>query len=117
MYIPPDADHTKEFCDVIKNCDARCGLKFPTFDGYLKKGDWNHIKQRIIMNTPNKPDGKLEMWINGIKRIDFSQIIFRVYDHVQIRGFTITSFFGGDATFATKIDTYTLYKNFIFYDY
>ena len=117
MYLPPDAKQLKDFCDTVKNCNPRCGIKFPALNAYFKKGDWNHIKERIILNKPGQSNGNLELWINGIKRIDYSKIIFRVSNNVTIRGFTVVSFFGGDRSFATKIDTYTLYKNFTYYDY
>ena len=92
-------------------------LYFTFLNAYFKKGDLNHIKDRIVLNKPGQSNEYSELWINVIKRIGYSKVIFRVSNNVTIRGFTVVSFFGGDRSFTTKIDTYTLYKNFIYYDY
>ena len=85
---------------------------------YFEKGKWTHLRQKIQLNTPGKNDGILQIWVNGVKKVYYNKMNFRTKNSVGINGFICHPFFGGSgASFATPVDTYTLYKNFKFTDY
>jgi hypothetical protein len=119
LYIPKDAPHLLEFCAYTqyKDCKRDYAFSFNS-TSYFTKNSWIKVKENIVLNTPNKPDGILQVWINGVKKIDYRKIIWRSVSTVNTVGFQIESFFGGSTVdWATPIATYTLYKGFKFYDY
>ena len=120
LYLPLNTTHTKDFCAQVsgKSCDPKCGLMFNTGKSFWLKGRWNTVKQRVVLNTIGQANGVLQAWINGVKRIDFGQMIWRINSNVKADGFLISSHFGGsDASYAPPMDTYVLFRNFKFYDH
>jgi hypothetical protein len=92
-------------------------LAFNKGNNYFVKGKWNTVKERVVMNTVGEANGVLQAWINGVKRIDFSQVIWRLSNQTKADGFYISSFFGGShESWAPPQDTYALFRNFKFYD-
>ena len=41
---------------------------------------------------------------------------YRTKNSVTIDGFSVSPFFGGSQSFQTPVDTYTMYKNFLYWD-
>lgn len=98
-------------------CDPHCGLKFNPGPNYFSKGQWNTVRERVIMNTVGQANGVIQAWINGVQRIDFDKVIWRINEQVKADQFYISSFFGGSSlTWAPPADTYALFRNFQFYD-
>ena len=92
-------------------------MKFSQGD-FFKTGQWNKVKERVVLNTPSVANGILQIWIDGVKMIDYSKIIFRIDQKVKANGFYIASFFGGSKlSFATPVDTYSLFRNFKYSDF
>jgi len=91
-------------------------MKFSPGD-YFLKGNWNKIKERIVMNSPGVANGVLQVWVNNVRKLNYSGIIWRVNKSVKANGFIISSFFGGSGTsFAPKNDTYSYFRNFKYSD-
>jgi len=91
-------------------------MKFSPGD-YFVKGSWNKIKERVLLNTPGVADGVLQVWVNNVRKLNYSGIIYRVNKSVKANGFYISSFFGGsDSTWAPKKDTYSYFRNFKYSD-
>ena len=60
----------------------------------------------------------MEVWIDNVKKVDYKKIIFRINDSVKVDKIAFSTFFGGGSPdWASPVDTYTLFKNFAFYDY
>lgn len=119
LYLPLSVQHDADFCSKIsgsQKCKGVCGWDFMPSQ-YFAKNKWTQIKERITLNTPGQKNGRLEVWLNGNKIIDYKKIIYRTKSSVGITGFTVHPFFGGGKDWATPVDTYTMYKNFRFTDY
>lgn len=118
LYLPLDANHEPDFCklNIGSNCDARCGLAFNQ-TRYFEKNKWNTVKEYVKMNTPGRSDGILQVWVNGVKKVDYRKMIWRSKTTVGVKGITVHPFFGGGESFQTPVDTYTLYRTFKFADY
>jgi hypothetical protein len=52
----------------------------------LQKGKWVALEQEIILNTPNKPDGVLRLWVNGELKIDMTDVIWRKDQRLTLSG-------------------------------
>lgn len=119
LYLPLNVNHEAEFCSLANGgtCTAGCGLGFNQ-TRYFERNKWTQIKEHIKLNTPGKNDGVLQVWVNGDKKIDYRKMNFRTKLSVGIKGFVFHPFFGGSGdSFATPVDTYTMFKNFKFADY
>lgn len=119
LYVPLNTTHSTDFCDLVSSstCDPRCGLKFNPGPNYFVKGQWNTVRERVVMNTVGQANGVIQAWINGVQRVDFDEVIWRINEQVKADHFYISSFFGGSSlTWAPPADTYALFRNFQFYD-
>ena len=75
---------------------------------------WNSLSMTVSMNTPGKANGKLSMTCNGVNR-QVNDIYWRDSGVVKVQEVYLTSIFGGsDSSFASKVDTYSLFKDFRF---
>lgn len=79
----------------------------------LIKEQWNTIRFKVVMNTPKKNDGILEMEVNGkTKRVD--DVRWRDSSDVKINNINLVSFYGGSGNEWNSPGhaTFTQYKNF-----
>jgi len=63
----------------------------------MVRGRWYHIRQRVVMNTPGQNDGKLQMWVDGVPRVDQSYMWRRAGATWGIHGLLVSMFHGGNA--------------------
>lgn len=79
----------------------------------LKPGSWNNIKISASMNNDNNIfDGSIGMAVNNVS-LSFNKINWGV-SNLNIEGLMMHTFFGGsDATWATPVNQYLYFKNFI----
>jgi hypothetical protein len=121
LYIPKDAPHLPEFCELTNyiDCNRKWGFNFNESSNFFVTGKWMHIKEHIELNTVNEPNGKLKVWVDGVLKDDYDKIIWRVDNQVFTLGFQIESFFGGssDSSWATPIEQYSYFKGFKFNAY
>jgi hypothetical protein len=116
LYIPKDAPHFPEFCELT---NYKWGFNFNESSNFFITDRWMHIKEQIELNTVNEPNGKLKVWVDGDLKDDYDKIIWRVDNQVFTLGFQIESFFGGssDSSWATPIEQYSYFKGFKFNAY
>ncbi len=72
----------------------------------LTTGTWTRIDQEIVLNTPDKKDGQLRLWVDGELKFNRRGIAFRTQPDVSIAGAAVDVHYGGtDASFAAPKDT------------
>jgi len=78
----------------------------------IKKG-WNSIRFRLVMNTPKKTDGVLEIEVNGKTR-SVNDVCYRDTSSVNVNNLNFVSFYGGSGSDwnSPQHETSTSYKNF-----
>lgn len=78
---------------------ARMGAKYgEAFSlGKLTQGKWYTLKQRIRMNTPGQQDGALQVWVDGVLKLDRSDMEWRLAGKTwKIDSLLFTAFHGGN---------------------
>lgn len=85
---------------------GRDTFTFPT-------GAWSALQQHVKLNTPGKPDGVLQVSINGKVVINRSDIMYRTDPSLHIEGLFFSTFFGGDdATWASPTAQESYFADF-----
>lgn len=75
-------------------------------------GQWHRITQRIELNTPEKADGVIEIWLDDNKVYHKDSVVFRYTDRISISGVLFSSFFGGNnKSFSSNKDTFISVRN------
>ena len=65
-------------------------------------------------NTPDRDDGQLKMWVDGIKVLGVSNRRWRAVNSLKLDGLYFTfGYGGGDKSFAAPEDQYNYYDNWI----
>ncbi|MEM1242113.1 MAG: polysaccharide lyase [Cyanobacteria bacterium P01_H01_bin.26] len=79
----------------------------------FQPGIWYKLTQEIKLNTPDRADGEIRLWVNDALVIDQKEVMFRTVDSLQIDGIFFSTFFGGgDASWATPQDTHIDFADF-----
>ena len=79
----------------------------------FQPGIWYKLRQDIRLNTPDRADGEIQLWVNDTLVIEQTDLIFRTVDSLQIDGIFFSTFFGGgDVSWATPQDTSIDFANF-----
>lgn len=60
----------------------------------FKRGVWNAVRMRLVLNTPGERDGMIELTLNGVTRT-LNGIMLRRSDTVKVRSVSMHTFFGG----------------------
>lgn len=85
-------------------------------DVIAEPGKWHCIEQYVNIGTPNKDDGKLKVWIDGIERLDISDIRFwnEENNHGRIGGIYFSTFHGGNTRDWAPVNTsYAQFDGFV----
>lgn len=85
-------------------------------DVIAEPGKWHCIEQYVNIGTPNKDDGKLKVWIDGIERLDLSDICFwnEENNHGRIGGIYFSTFHGGNTRDWAPVNTsYAQFDGFV----
>ncbi len=83
---------------------------------YLKRGQWNRLEMRYVMNTPGVPNGRLQTWFNGKLALDAQGLMYRMPGgkNVAIDQLLFSTFYGGKADkWAPSTDQYIYFDNFV----
>lgn len=89
------------------------GISYGRGSFQFTPGKWYTLEQELKLNTPNKTDGRIKVWVNGKQVMDINNLKFRSVDSLKIQGIFFSTFFGGDdAYWATPNDTYADFANF-----
>lgn len=91
----------------------RWGTPIHSDKSKLYRGVWHTIKQQVILNTPNRNNGRIRVWLDSKLIIDKTNIFFRKTDVLKINGMMFSTFFGGNSQeWASKLDTYIDFSDF-----
>ena len=104
----------REFCTIPPRtvCNPAFGVSVGRGSFKFRTGSWNLMRQEITLNTPGQPDGKVVVFVNGQKVIDFSRVMWRGDASIKFVGLDFETFFGGGTSqWATPIDQYSYYKD------
>lgn len=79
----------------------------------LQTGRWYTVRQRIVMNTNNQANGRLESWVDGQPYIA-EDIRYRSRDNAfSVDSLMFSTFYGGnDSSWAPSKTTYIRFDNF-----
>jgi len=83
-----------------------------TGDLPIHKG-WNSVRMKIVLNTPKKADGIIEIEVNGVtKRVN--DVLFRDDSTIKVVSLNFVSFYGGSGNDwnSPQHETSTSYRNF-----
>ncbi|MDQ1913492.1 hypothetical protein RAC89_24140 [Paenibacillus sp. GD4] len=76
-------------------------------------GSWVTIKLRVKLNTANNNNGILEVWINGTRKINRTNLRYMNDSTKKIDTFYFSTFYGGSTSdFAPSSTNYARFDNF-----
>jgi hypothetical protein len=76
-------------------------------------GPWHEIEQSVDLNTPGKSNGRIRVWFDKKLVLDQADLEFRTSESLKIEGLFFSTFFGGgDASWATPVDTHVDFADF-----
>jgi hypothetical protein len=98
-------------------CNSNYGTSIGRGAFTFLKGKWNQIQQVVTLNTVS-PDGKvvnmdgaIRIYVNGIKVIEYKQLVWRTMDRVRMEGLQWDTFFGGSSDdFSTPLTVYAFFR-------
>ena len=80
----------------------------------FKPGKWHRIIQHIKLNSSDKANGVLNVWIDGRKRLSISDVRFRIGDKGLIDSLYFSTFHGGNSKdWAPWHDCHAFFDNFV----
>lgn len=80
---------------------------------FAMPGRWASISIELRMNQPEKDDGVLRLWVDGVQRIERRDLAYRRNADLGIDGLMFSSFFGGnDRSWATPREQYIDFADF-----
>ncbi len=80
---------------------------------FFTSGEWYRITQHIKLNSSDKFDGIMEVWVDGNKVINDDKVRYRLAPLGQIDSFYFSTFHGGNTDdWAPKNDSYAYFDDF-----
>jgi hypothetical protein len=58
-------------------CDGAYGLSIARGSFEFSKGEWTHISQTVVLNSPGVPDGRFYLKVNGKEAITRRDVFYR----------------------------------------
>jgi len=81
---------------------------------FFKPGQWHCVETFVKMNTPGQKDGVIISWLDGDKALEITNLRFRDIPDIKIDKLEFETFFGGgDASWATPRDQYSMFDNVV----
>ncbi|KAH9961104.1 hypothetical protein BC827DRAFT_1132268 [Russula dissimulans] len=122
LYAPKERQ-TQSLCSAppLSVCDGAYGLSIARGSFEFSKGEWTHISQTVVLNSPGVPDGRFYLKVNGKEAITRRDVFYRACLELMItrRPTTdalplfLSTFFGGHhKEFATPKDQFVWFKDF-----
>ena len=96
----------------------QCGDDFDLFDEkgkpfFVNKGEWINVIERVKVNSENKADGEVQIWLNGKEAINKSGIKF-VTNSDKVDNLYFSTFFGGSGPgWEPGVDCYTWFDDIV----
>ncbi|KAF8706000.1 Alginate lyase, partial [Rhizoctonia solani] len=81
LYAPKDKQ-TPEVCNTPPRsiCEADYGLSIGRGSFRFTPGQWTHVSQTVVLNTPGKQDGYFTLDVNGERVMDLRGVYYRQGD-------------------------------------
>ena len=80
-------------------------------------GRWQHLAQRVVLNTAGQANGSVTVWLDGQQVFAQNGLSFRGNDQLHIDGLFFSTFFGGaDTSWASPTDQYADFAGFTLRD-
>jgi len=81
---------------------------------FFRAGQWQCVETFVKMNTPGKKDGMIVSWLDGDKALEVTGLRFRDIPDIRIDKLEFETFFGGgDASWASPRDQYSVFDNVV----
>ncbi|MDJ0727228.1 MAG: hypothetical protein QNJ38_19185 [Prochloraceae cyanobacterium] len=79
----------------------------------FKPDIWYRIDQQVLLNDPNRNNGIIKLWVNGVQVINRRNLNFRSVETLKIDGILFSTFFGGsNSSWATPRDVHIDFAGF-----
>ncbi|TPX66842.1 hypothetical protein SpCBS45565_g04162 [Spizellomyces sp. 'palustris'] len=108
------------FCKVkpVTLCNPTYGASMGRGAYHFTPGSWTAVSQTVVLNsfTNGKPnqDGKVTVYANGKKVIEFTKAVFTPDPKIGFEGLDFETFFGGnDNSWATPTTQRAYFKEFV----
>ncbi len=85
-------------------------------DFTVEPGKWHCIEQYVNVGTPNKDNGKLKVWIDGIEKVNIDDMRFWNVENNngKIGGIYFSTFHGGNTKdWSPTVDSYAQFDGFV----
>ncbi|KAI9570784.1 hypothetical protein HD554DRAFT_2018015 [Boletus coccyginus] len=115
LYAPKDKQSEALCADLGSVCDATYGFSIGRGAFNFTAGDWTHLEQNVVLNTPGQNDGVFTLFVDGRPMINRTDVFYRdVAQQAKKSGSTPkATFFGGHGKgYATPKQQYTWFKDF-----
>ncbi|QRV86810.1 polysaccharide lyase family 14 protein [Ceratobasidium sp. AG-Ba] len=78
LYAPKDKQ-TEQVCNAPPRsvCEADYGLSIARGSFKFMPGQWTHVSQTVVLNTPGQQDGYFTLDVNGKRVIDLQGVYYR----------------------------------------
>ena len=78
QYAPKDRQ-TTSLCDTppLSVCDSAFGLSIGRGSFRFSRGEWTHIRQTVVLNSPGVQDGAFLLEVDGNAVIDRADVLYR----------------------------------------
>jgi hypothetical protein len=92
---------------------GRWGENLALGDAKFVPGRWHHLVQHIRVNTPDGADGLLEVWFDGEKVLERTDLRLRIGRQGEIDSFFFSTFHGGNTPdYAPRVDSAARFDGF-----
>lgn len=101
---------------IFFSCDPDWGWSLNRGVFTFETNAWNEIEQQLTLNTPGVRDGIVSIKVNGVEKIRYDNIVFRIaqYPDITIDGLDVETFFGGNTPdWASPTRQVSKFSNFI----
>jgi hypothetical protein len=102
-------------CNVApeSDCNPTYGASVGRGSFNFASGGWTTISERVKLNDVGKPNGELELFVNGKSVINVDGLVLRSSGAGRIRGMQMQTFFGGSHVgFASPKDQDVYFSDF-----
>lgn len=113
LYVPNM--QAAEYCDVPPRtvCNPDFGDSMARGAFNFTPGTWNTIAMDMQLNTPNKTDGIIRTYFNGVKALEYKKLNWRTDESVGFQMLLIETFFGGGSSdWASPVNQTAQFTNF-----
>lgn len=97
LYLPAGLNQNDHKCGKAANeaCETSYGASVGRGTWTWQTGVWQTVSQRILLNTPGKPDGEAEVYVDGRSVLNVGGLTWRGDPAAVVQGAQMQIFFGG----------------------